>query len=125
MRQFAISLLTLINIMAFVGIFYYAIPGYEHIFVGGIGSQGNATFVCIVLSLFTFFTSIQLTPTSHEDIEAVRSGTCWACGQRGRELVWWHSELYDSTGKLHNQRMSYLIHRSCFYLAEKQAGGVR
>ncbi len=49
-------------------------------------------------------------------------GICWACGQAGENL-YWHAVDEDRTrGEQCNQRVSYLIHPACVWLAEKQAG---
>lgn len=65
-----------------------------------------------------------------EDCEAqepetriVQGGTCWACGQYGKDMTWWHTALYGDDGKMIcNKRMSFLIHKSpmCTRMAEKK-----
>ena len=47
------------------------------------------------------------------DMIIVQGGTCWACGEHGNDLIWWHTALYGDDGlMLRNQRMGYLIHKS-------------
>ncbi len=53
----------------------------------------------------------------------VQGGTCWACGQWGKDMQWWHVGLYGDDGKMHlNKRVGYLIHHDskCTRLAEQK-----
>lgn len=46
------------------------------------------------------------------------AGTCWACEERGSDLVWWHAAIYEGGSLATNRRLGYLIHRECTKLAE-------
>ncbi len=72
-------------------------------------------------------------PRFHELIDAmsalipemiiIQGGTCWACGEEGMDLTWWHVAVYDERGKMvRNQRTSFLIHKNnqCTRLAEEK-----
>ena len=44
----------------------------------------------------------------------IQGGTCWACMEKGDNLIWWYATIDGPDGKmLHNQRMGYLIHKEC------------
>lgn len=117
-RQFGIALLTLVNTTLLLGVVYYLLPGFPHVFTGGANMQPNAAFLCLLLFVLTFLTVAQLAPQTEEDRE---QGACWACGQLGTDLQWWTIDERH-TGPRSNQRVSYLIHRQCAWLAERQAG---
>ncbi|HZU00853.1 MAG TPA: hypothetical protein VFA10_14395 [Ktedonobacteraceae bacterium] len=42
----------------------------------------------------------------------IQGGTCWACGELGSDLTWWHVAVYGEDGRaIGNERKSYLIHK--------------
>lgn len=66
MRQLRNSVLTIINVVSFVGIVYYAIPGYYHVFTDGTGVQPTAIGLCVIVFLIAFLTAVQLTPKKEQ-----------------------------------------------------------
>lgn len=62
------SLLTLANIVSFVGIFYFFLSGYPHVFAGNAtGSQPTLGFLCVIVFLFVFLTAIQSSPNKTKE----------------------------------------------------------
>lgn len=114
-RRVSMSLLAFGTSAALLGVGYYLLPGFPHLFTVGTDMQANAAFLCLLLFVFGLLTAVQLAPQEYE--EEQQSGTCWACGRSGAALCWW---TVDAPGS--NQRVSYLIHRQCTWLAEKQSG---
>ena len=62
------SLLLLANIVSFVGIFYFFLSGYPHVFAGNAtGSQPTLGFLCVIVFLFLFLTAIQMSPNKTKE----------------------------------------------------------
>jgi hypothetical protein len=80
MKQLRTTLLTIVIIMSLVGIVYYAIPGYSHVFVdnNATAAQPTLTALCFVLFLFSFCTAVQLTPK--------QSQRCPKCGNDLKDI---------------------------------------
>lgn len=116
MQRLARILISFATTTALLGVGYYLLPGFSHIFTSpGTGMQPNAAFLCLLLFVFLVLAAVQLpTPEYEEEREP---GVCWACGREGTALRWWTLEDARS-----NQRVSYLIHAQCAWLAEKQSG---
>ena len=116
MKQLWISLLTIANILTFLGILYFFLPGFPHwLLAGGATSwQPNQGFLCVALFLFLLITAVQVSEPALEG----QIGTCWACRQRGQNLIWWHPERPGNQQS--NKRVSYLIHPGCSWMAEKR-----
>lgn len=60
--NFIKAILGIVNIISFVGIFYYFIPGFNHIFTQGILWQPTPAFLCIIV----FLISIGITSNKKE-----------------------------------------------------------
>ena len=57
------GIIGIIDIVSFVGIFYYFIPGFQHLGTQGTSWQPTYGFVCIVV----FLIAVQLAPNKKEN----------------------------------------------------------
>jgi hypothetical protein len=89
--QLRTSVLTIINVVSFVGIVYYSIPGYSRVFTTGTGAQPTAIAICVIVFLIAFLTAVQLTPKK----DAVLRGT----------NIEDHNNLTVKTAKEHSNEM--------------------
>lgn len=67
-HQLTKSFIAFINIISFVSLVYYAIPGFHHIFTADGDTSWQPTFaaVSLILFLFAFTTAVQMTPRQVE-----------------------------------------------------------
>lgn len=54
--------LTIVNIVSFVGIIYYFIPGFHHVFAVSDDMRLNLAFLCLIVFLIVFIAAVILTP---------------------------------------------------------------
>ena len=102
MVQLRNSILTIINVVSFVGIVYYSIPGYSHVFTTGTGAQPTAIAICVIMFLIAFLTAVQLTPrkdvvlrgTSIENAENHDSLSVKSAKEYSNEML----KKYDNRG---------------------------
>lgn len=61
-HQLTKSFIAFINILSFVSLIYYAIPGFHHIFTAGDDTSWQPTLVAtsLILFLFAFRTTVQI-----------------------------------------------------------------
>ncbi len=93
--QLRTTALTIINVVSFVGMIYYAIPGYSHVFTTGTGAQPTATAICVIVFLVAFLTAVQLAPkkdvvlrgTSIEDAENHDSLSVKSAKEYSNEII--------------------------------------
>jgi len=62
MKQSTTALLTSITVISLVGAIYYFVPGFNHLFTDGTGSQPTLGSICTIVFLIAFITAVQLTP---------------------------------------------------------------
>jgi hypothetical protein len=60
--NFIKAILGIVNIVSFVGVFYYFIPGFQHVFTQGISWKPTPAFLCIIV----FLISVGLTSNKKE-----------------------------------------------------------
>lgn len=63
-HQLTKSFIAFVNILSFVSLVYYAIPGFHHIAtpVGDTSWQPTLVATSMILFLFAFVTAVQMTP---------------------------------------------------------------